>query len=63
MNIKPSGPSAAWNILVVMRNGLSELGEELGMMEDSSPEMGERVGGLGVVAFIQSERQRDGDGN
>ena len=44
----PSGPCAAWNILLWTRNGLEPLGEELGMMEDLLLLMGERGGGPGV---------------
>ena len=36
-----------------MRNGLEELGEELGMMEESLLLMGERGGGLGVGGLCQ----------
>ena len=45
----PSGPCAAWNILLSMRNGLGEESEEeSGMTEDSLSVTGERGGGPGV---------------
>ena len=47
VHIRPSSPCAAWNVLVVTRNGLSDE-EESGMREDSLLEMGERGGGPGV---------------
>ena len=49
VNVSPSGPCTAWNILLSTRNGLGEESEEESrMMEDSSSVMGERGGGLGV---------------
>ena len=47
VHIRLSGSCATWNVLVVMRNRLSD-NEELGMREDSLLETGERGGGLGV---------------
>ena len=47
----PSSPCTGWNILVATRKGLSESEEELGMKEESSLEMGERGGGLGVASL------------
>ena len=49
VHTSPSGPCAAWNVLLSTRNGLGEeLEEELGMTEDLSLVTGERGGGLGV---------------
>ena len=49
VHTSPSGPCAAWNVLLSTRNGLGEESEEeSGMMEDSSLVTGERGGGLGV---------------
>ena len=49
VHTSPSGPCAAWNVLLLMRNGLGEESvEELGMMEESSSVTGERGGGPGV---------------
>ena len=45
----PSGPCTAWNVLLLMKNGLGEESvEELGMMEDLLLVMGERGGEPGV---------------
>ena len=52
VHISPSGPCAAWNILLSTQNGLGEeLEEESGMTEDSSLVMGERGGGPGVAGL------------
>ena len=49
VHTSPSGPCAAWNILLLTQNGLGEeLVEESGMMEESSLVMGDRGGGPGV---------------
>ena len=49
VHINPSGPCAAWNILLSTWNGLGEESvEELGMMEESLLDTGERGGGPGV---------------
>ena len=49
VHTNPSGPCAAWNVLLSTQNGLGEESEEeLGMTEESSLLMGERGGGLGV---------------
>ena len=49
VHISPSGPCAAWNVLLSMRNGLGEeLVEESGMTEDSPSVTGERGGGSGL---------------
>ena len=48
VHISPSGPCAAWNVLLSMQNRLGEeLEEESGMTEDSSSVTGERGGGPG----------------
>ena len=49
VHINPSGPCAAWNVLLSTRNGLGEESEEeSGMMEESSLVTGDRGGGPGV---------------
>ena len=49
VHISPSGPCAAWNVLLSTWNRLGEeLEEELGMTEDLLSVMGERGGGPGV---------------
>ena len=49
VHTNPSGPCAAWNVLLLTQNGLrEESGEELVMREESSLVTGERGGGLGV---------------
>ena len=49
VHTSPSGPCAAWNVLLSTRNGLGEeLEEESGMTEDSLLVTGERGGGSGV---------------
>ena len=58
VHISPSGPCAAWNVLL-STNGLGEeLVEESGMTEDSSSVTGERGGGLGVGGLCP-ERGRE----
>ena len=54
VHIRPSGPCAAWNVLVAIRNRLSDR-EELGMREDSLLETGERGGGLGVAGLCPAQ--------
>ena len=52
VHTNPSGPCAAWNVLLSTLNGLGEeLGEESVIMEESSLETGERGGGLGVAGL------------
>ena len=49
VHTSPSGPCAAWNVLLSTWNRLGEESvEESGMVQDSSSVMGERGGGLGV---------------
>ena len=49
VHTSPSGPCAAWNVLLLTQNGLGEESEEeSGMTEDLSSVTGERGGGLGV---------------
>ena len=52
VHTSPSGPCAAWNILLLTQNRLGEeLGEELVMEEESLSVMGERGGELGVAGL------------
>ena len=48
VHTSPSGPCAAWNVLLWTKNGFEKSVEELGMMEESSLLMGERGGEPGV---------------
>ena len=49
VHISPSGPCAAWNVLLSTQNGLGEESvEESGMTEESLLVMGDKGGGLGV---------------
>ena len=52
VHTSPSGPCAAWNVLLSTWNGLGEESvEELGMTEESPSKTGERGGGLGVAGL------------
>ena len=52
VHISPSGPCAAWNVCLLIQNGLGEeSSEELGMTEESSSVMGDKGGGPGVASL------------